>query len=77
MRPQGLVRSVKPLVESRNVLLVVLPKDPLLGLTHLGFHLLQVVLCDVPMLFNYPLQAPCPLAISFVVDWVEDLALGV
>ena len=56
MRPQGLVRSVKPLVESRNVLLVVLPKDPLLGLAHLGFHLVQVVLCQVAMLFDHPLQ---------------------
>ena len=77
MRQQGLVRSVEPPVESRNVLLVVLPKDPLLGLTHLGFHRVQVVLCNVAMLFDHPLQAPCPLAILFVVDWVEDLALGV
>jgi hypothetical protein len=36
------------------------------------------IFCMVPVLPDNPLQLQCPLAISLVVYWVEDLkALGV
>ena len=41
-------------------------------------QLLQVVLRDVPVTIDGPLEPPCPLPVPLVVDRVEDLvALGV
>jgi hypothetical protein len=40
--------------------------------------LFQAVFCEVPVLPDNPLEQHCPLSISLVVDWVEDLiTLGV
>ena len=40
--------------------------------------LFQAVFCEVLMLPDNPLEQQCPLSISLVVDWVEDLVtLGV
>ena len=41
-------------------------------------QLFLVVFCEVPALPDNPIQPPCPLAISLVVNWVEDIVtLGV
>jgi hypothetical protein len=61
---------------------IVTPLASLLGLTQdvhvIGLELIQLVLSSVQMQLNHPVEAPCPLPIPVVIDWIYYLfALGV
>ncbi len=79
---QALVGSFKPLDKVGNVLLIVLPLVSFLGfIKHCAMickQLFEVIFSNVLVTIDSPLQPHGPLAISVVIDWVEDLvSLGV
>ncbi len=75
--PQAFVRGLKPLGKIIHVLRIVLALVGFPGFTQHGkvscVQLFLVVFREVPVLPDNPLQPLCPLTISLVVNWLEDL----
>jgi hypothetical protein len=85
---QALVGSLKPHGKFGNTFLIVAVLANFLGFTKYRdsrycsemfcMQLLEVILSDVPVTIDSPLQQPCPLTTQVVVDWGEEFVyLGV